>query len=430
MRFGIFFLLHAPRPWDEKSTSRVVEQALEQAELADRLGFDSAWATEHHFLEEYSHSAAPEIFLGAMSQRTKNLRLGHGIVALPTPYNHPVRVAERAAFLDVLSSGRLELGTGETSSPIELGGFGIDRAEKRQMWEESIEAVARLCVEEPFTGAQSKYVNIPQRNLVPKPMQQPHPPLWVACSRRETIAMAARRGIGALTFAFIDPSEAEEYVHTYYNTLEEEGSPIGLAVNPNIAVVTSLLCHPDEQTAIDRGIDGPHFFAYSLAHYYIFGSHRPGRTNLWEEFLANREMAGMSRQIIKATGKPLTAKVTEDANFGNTDDSESFRKATESQRGAIGTPDQIRDFLRQYEEVGVDHMIFNVSTGVTQHEHIVESLDLFARDVMPEFKERAPQIEAAKQERLAPVLEKVMGRKPAEHRAVDTDYHVDATAQM
>src|SRR5579864_8159152 len=130
MKFGIFYEHQLPRPWDTDAEHKLLKDALDQVELADRLGIDYVWEVEHHFLEEYSHSSAPEVFLAAASQRTRRIRLGHGIVALPVSYNHPARVAERAATLDLVSGGRLDLGTGETSSNMELGGFGVDRQTK------------------------------------------------------------------------------------------------------------------------------------------------------------------------------------------------------------------------------------------------------------------------------------------------------------
>src|ERR671931_1546552 len=150
MRFGLFYEHQNPRPWEEeRSEHRLMKDALDQVELADKLGFDCVWEVEHHFLEEYSHSSAPEVFLGAASQRTSRIRLGHGIVQLPPGYNHPARVAERAATLDLISGGRVDLGTGESSSQMELGAFGVDRNTKRAQWEESIDAVTGMLVEEP-----------------------------------------------------------------------------------------------------------------------------------------------------------------------------------------------------------------------------------------------------------------------------------------
>src|ERR1700733_13559417 len=192
MKFGIFYEHQLPRPWHDGDELKLFQDALGQVELADRLGIDHAWEVEHHFLEEYSHSSAPEVFLAACSQRTKNIRLGHGIVLLPPGYNHPARVAERIATLDLVSNGRVEFGTGESSAQLELGGFNIPREDKRAMWQESLGAIARMFVENPFMGHEGKYFSMPVRNVVPKPVQKPHPPLWVACSRRETIHLAAK----------------------------------------------------------------------------------------------------------------------------------------------------------------------------------------------------------------------------------------------
>jgi alkanesulfonate monooxygenase SsuD/methylene tetrahydromethanopterin reductase-like flavin-dependent oxidoreductase (luciferase family) len=221
--------------------------------MADKLEVDYVWEVEHHFLEEYSHSSAPEVFLAAVSQRTSRIKLGHGIVQTPPPFNHPARVAERIATLDLVSGGRVQFGTGEAGSEAELGGFLIDPSHKRQMWEEGLRVALRCMTETPFTGHAGDWVTMPPRNVVPKPRQKPHPPVWVACSRRDTIHLAAQKGIGALTFAFIDPEEAQHWVTDYYETLERECIPIGDAVNPNVAAVTTFMCAPTEQLAIQRG---------------------------------------------------------------------------------------------------------------------------------------------------------------------------------
>ena len=146
------------------------------------------------------------------------------------------------------------------------------------MWEDAIDAIARMFVEEPFAGWDSEFFRMPPRNVVPKPLQRPHPPLWVACSRRETIQFAARNGIGALSFSFVEPEDAGKWVSEYYELIaSDECVPAGFAVNPNVAVVLPMMLHEDEATAIERGIDGAHFFGYSLAHYYGMGTHQPGR---------------------------------------------------------------------------------------------------------------------------------------------------------
>lgn len=417
MRFGIFYEHQLPRPWDRGSELKLFQDALEQCEFADKMGLDYVWEVEHHFLEEYSHSSAPEVFLAAVSQRTKNIRLGHGIIQTAPQYNHPARTAERVATLDLVSNGRVDFGSGESSSTAELGGFNIDPLVKREAWEEGLDVAIRCMTEEPFTGHEGQYCQVPPRNVVPKPVQEPHPPLWVACSRRDTITLAAQKGIGALTFAFIDPEEAEGWVRDYRKTLAEECVPIGKAVNHDIACVTSMMVHPDERTAIERGLEGGNFFGYSLAHFYVFGSHVPGSTNVWDEFQLRRREAGYSPEVAAALEQErLGAKVAAGKGDGGL-------------RGAIGTPDQLRDYLRRYEEAGVDQIIFIQQAGRNRHEHIMESLELFGREVLPEFKDRDEKQRAAKAQEMERAVDAAMSRKVDNAPPLPEGYVMDAMAK-
>ena len=209
MKFGTFYEHQLPRPWEEGDEQRLVQESLEQVELADRLGIEYAWEVEHHFLEEYSHSSAPEVFLAACSQRTKNIRLGHGIVLMPVNYNHPARVAERIATLDLVSNGRVEFGTGESSAILELEGFDVSVEDKRDQWFETVEQCANMMAMDPYPGFEGRFFSMPCRSVVPKPVQRPHPPLWVACSNRETIKLAARLGMGRPHVCFRGPDRGE-----------------------------------------------------------------------------------------------------------------------------------------------------------------------------------------------------------------------------
>jgi alkanesulfonate monooxygenase SsuD/methylene tetrahydromethanopterin reductase-like flavin-dependent oxidoreductase (luciferase family)/putative sterol carrier protein len=398
MRFGIFYEHQLPRPWDADAERRLLHDALEQVEIADRVGFDTVWEVEHHFLEEYSHSSASDVFLAAASQRTKRIRLGLGILPLPPGYQHPARVAETVATLDLISDGRVEFGTGETSSGAELEGFGVDRATKRDQWDEALDAVTRMFVEEPFAGIEGRFVSMPQRNVVPKPLQKPHPPLWVACSRRETIRLAAEKGMGALSFSFVEPEEAAEWVAEYRAIVASDRCvPAGFTVNPRVAVVLPMMCHPDEAEAIERGIDGAHFFGYSLAHYYVFGDHRPGRTDIYDEFERRRDEVGFARSVIRAEDAPLGVRV--------------LQQGLGSLRGAIGTPDQVRDLCRRYDAAGVDQVVFVLQAGRNRHEHICESLQTFAADVLPEFAADADAADAARDAELAGAIDAALRRR-------------------
>jgi alkanesulfonate monooxygenase SsuD/methylene tetrahydromethanopterin reductase-like flavin-dependent oxidoreductase (luciferase family) len=377
MKFGVFYEHQLPKPWREGDEAQLYREALEQVELADKLGFDYAWEVEHHFLDEYSHSSAPEVFLAACSQRTKRLRLGHGIVQMPPGFNHPARVAERIATLDLVSNGRVDWGTGESSAALELEGFQVPLADKRAMWREATEEAANMMALTPYPGHEGQYFSMPCRNVLPKPVQKPHPPLWVACSRRETIQLAAQNGLGALTFAFVNPAEAGQWVSAYYDTLKRECVPLGHSVNPNVAMVTGFSVHADRETARARGLPGFRFFGFALAHHYVFGAHQPGVTDLWREFEASAQAQDVREEEV----------------------------------GCIGTPDDVRAKLRTLEAAGVDQVIFIQQAGRNRHEDICESLELFAREVMPEFKEHEEEREARKQETLAPYLEAAMHAK-------------------
>ncbi len=409
MKFGLFYEHQLPRPWDEGSELRLIQEALDQIEYADRLGIEYVWEVEHHFLEEYSHSSAPEVFLAAASQRTKQMRLGHGIIQTAPGYNHPVRTAERVAMLDLVSGGRADFGSGESSSEAERAGCGIGLTLKRVQWLEGLQVASRAMPVVPFTGHEGKFVSVPPRNVVPKPVQKPHPPLWVACSRRDTILLAAEKGIGALSFAFIDPEEARQWVDDYTATMAEKCVPVGKAVNHNLACVTPMMCDRDEDKAIAMGLEGGNFFGYSLAHYYVFGDHVPGETNVWDEFIERRDQMGYSPEAALAAQKEvLGAKVAGGDTSGL--------------RGAVGTPDQLREFLRRYEEAGVDQLIFVMQAGKNRHEDIMASLELFAAEVLTEFAERDEAACAAKAKRIEPIVEAAMARRVDDAPPMPDDY--------
>ncbi len=386
MKFGIFYEHQLPRPWNDGDELKLFQDALDQVELADRIGIDHAWEVEHHFLEEYSHSSAPEVFLAACSQRTKRIRLGHGIVLMPPGYNHPARVAERIATLDLVSNGRVEFGTGESSALLELGGYRVPVEKKRDMWRESLEQCLNMMAMNPYPGFKGEYFEMPCRNIVPKPVQKPHPPVWVACSNRETIKLAARLGIGALTFAFVDPKEAKQWVDDYYRIIREECVPIGHTVNANICMVTGFSVHAQAEEARKRGLDGFKFFGYALGHHYIFGEHKPGRTDIWKAFEAVKD------------------SMPENAGAGG-----------------IGTPETMRKHLRGFATSGVDQVAFIQQGGRNKHEHICEALELFSKDVMPEFKENADKRAKAKAEELAPYIEKAFARKQKMRELADDE---------
>ncbi len=369
MKFGIFYELQLPRPWENDNERQLYHNALDQLELADRLGYDYAWEVEHHFLEEYSHSPAPEVFLAAASQRTQRIRLGHGIIQLTT--NHPARVAERVAALDLVSNGRVEFGMGEGGSITELGPFDRSLDEKRAIWEDAVRAVLPMFRDGGWEY-QGEYFNFPLRNVLPKPVQKPHPPLWVACSQLETIEMAGRRGMGALGFQFISADAAYAWVHAYYNAFTKHLDKLtDYQTNPNMALVTYFMCAETDEEARRRA-DGIPFFQFALQFYSAerIGKVRerpaPGTVNLWAEYEAWKR-----------------------------DNPEAHARAVSG--GLIGSPETLRRKLRKFETSNVDQIILLNQAGKNSHAHICESLDLFAKEVMPEFHANEPQHQVWKQ---------------------------------
>jgi alkanesulfonate monooxygenase SsuD/methylene tetrahydromethanopterin reductase-like flavin-dependent oxidoreductase (luciferase family) len=385
MRFGIFYEHQLPKPWNEGDEARLFHEALEQVQLADRLGYDYAWEVEHHFLEEYSHSSAPEVFLAACAALTKTIRLGHGIRQVIPNYNHPARTAEGLATLDIVSHGRLDFGIGEGATRLELGGFKIPAKEKRALAIEAAEQIANMMVMEPYPGFEGRGFSFPCRNVVPKPVQKPHPPMWMACTNRDTIKVAASLGVGALAFSFVDPDEARNWSDIYYGIIKsEECRPIGHFVNANLAMVSNFSVHRDRDEAIRRGQEGFEFFSYAV-NALVAHDVWPGRSRLFEDFQKSR--ARQDDEIIAAV------------------------KAAGRNVNGIGTPDDIAAHVQAFQDAGVDQVIFLQQAGRNRHRHICESLELFAAEVMPRFKAQAAEREAKKAAELAPYLEAAMARK-------------------
>ncbi len=371
MKFGIFYELQLPRPWEPHSEWQLYNRALDQLELADRAGYDYAWEVEHHFLEEYSHSSAPEVFLAAATQRTKRIRLGHGIIQLTT--NHPARVAERVSALDLLSNGRVEFGMGESASTTELGPFDVDIAEKRAIWEDAVRCVLPMFKDGGWEY-EGPYFKFPARNVLPKPLQKPHPPLWVACSQLETIEMAGRRGLGALGFQFVSADAAHAWVHAYYNSFTKRMDKLAdYQTNPNIALVTMFMCARTDEEARRRA-EGITFFQFALRFYAMANRSKPGEANLWEEYNA------WKRANPEAAAKAVSG-------------------------GLVGSPETLRKKLRKFQTSHVDQIILLNQAGNNTHEHICESLELFAREVMPEFQGNEPAHQDWKRRVLAREIE-------------------------
>lgn len=374
MKFGLIYEMNLPAPHTAQREYDVYWQALEQIALAEDVGFDYVWEVEHHFLTEYSHSSAPEVFLGAVTQRTKRIRIGQGIAQLPHRFNHPAKVAERAAVFDIMSNGRFDLGTGRSITEAELGGFEINPGDSKAQWEEYIELIPKMwksSAEKPFEF-KGKYIDFPSRNVVPKPIQSPHPPLWVAASQPLTFEQAGERGLGALCFGFNAPTDLRECCDIYWKHLKDHKKLVGDFVNANIGASTPLFCHSDQRTARLAGFPAAAYFAIKALALFSpwYGKDVPGY-----EFYTNMAKQGNNNFGVGKDGKPM-----------------DMNRLVSDGTMLIGTPDEIIAGIEKYEEAGVTQMVFLVQMGNLAHREILRSIELFGREVIPHFEAKGHRI--------------------------------------
>jgi alkanesulfonate monooxygenase SsuD/methylene tetrahydromethanopterin reductase-like flavin-dependent oxidoreductase (luciferase family) len=364
MKFGIFYEISVPRPWGPTTEYEVYQNCLEQVRLADELGFDQVWAVEHHFLEEYSHCSAPEIFLTACAMQTKNIRIGRGIVVCVPQFNNPIKAAEVAATMDLVSGGRLEFGTGRSATWTELGGFGADPDETKKTWDEWTRIIPKMWTQERF-GYEGRAFSMPQRTILPKPLQKPHPPMWVAVTSPGTELDAADRGMGSLGLTFGGFKEQEKKIAEYRRRIKY-CDPVGSFVNEQVNTVNFLMCHPDLQYGAKAGQRLAGTFNYMA-----------------EQLLAARQ-AYPTRSYPNLGLLPALR-----------------REATSSPEGqipeglAIGNPDRIVEVIKNWESVGVDRINFllNAAETIPQQE-VLDSMRLFAKEVMPKFAEKKEPVAA------------------------------------
>lgn len=358
VRFGIFFELSVPPPYSPQLEQQVYANALAQAVLADELGFDWVWAVEHHFLQGYSHCSAPELFLTAVAMRTSRIRVGHGAVVCVPEMNHPVRVAERCAALDILSGGRLEVGTARSSTWTELGGFSADPDLTKKTWDEYVRVLPRMWMDEAFAWEGLGW-SMPERSVLPKPMQQPHPPMWVTVTTPGTELDAADRGIGCLGVAAVSFAEQERRTADYHRRVES-CTPVGGRVTNMVTTQNFLYCHEDLDTA--AAVGGEMAAAFNLANAQLLWTREAYPTSAYQS-LGNQATKQLKESGTPGERRPLPEGI------------------------AIGDPDRILHELKRWQSVGVDGVNFIVNTmEIIDQAAVLDSLRLFAREVMGQLR--------------------------------------------
>ncbi|MCX4243961.1 LLM class flavin-dependent oxidoreductase [Paraliomyxa miuraensis] len=394
MKIDVFSEIQNPQPWTEGHEHRRIQQTLEQAKLADELGYGCFWLVEHHAGGEFSLSSAPELMLTAISAQTKNIRLGHSAVLAPHRFNHPIRIAERAAFLDHLSNGRVELGMARSTVP-EWRLFNIAANEARDQMQQAFEMVPRMWTQDRFSW-KSEYFEINDVGIVPKPLQKPHPPLWQACSSLTSFEQAGRNGVGALGVTlWAPPSQVKEWIEIYRAAARSTDRPVGSFVNEQVAFFTFVHCAETDEEAMENGAATAAAW-YTNRAFTFFEARETFMQTAAEEEAKMRDLAGggLTGQFLRdrsAQGEaaPNRAQIVIGRIMGGEEvsDAEVFDALSEQDSLIVGSPETCRRKMEVYRELGVDRLMCFHQVGNLPHEKVMKSIRLVG-EIIPSFDAR------------------------------------------
>jgi alkanesulfonate monooxygenase SsuD/methylene tetrahydromethanopterin reductase-like flavin-dependent oxidoreductase (luciferase family) len=374
MDFGVFCTaVVGPPPWEESEPERF-HQDLEMGVAAEAAGFDSFWAPEHHFLEEYSHNAASHLACLAVGMRTQRIRLVTGIFNLCSPINHPIRVAEQIAMIDIYTKGRIELGTGRGSGSTEVNAFGLTNDNTKEYWEEAIRAIPKMWTQDLFSW-EGEHFDIPERNVLPKPFQKPHPPLWVTATNPETVEHAGRMGLGVAVFSFQSPKALEPLVETYKRAIANP-DPVSDVINDRFLTIAPLLCLEDGDEARAwhrRRAD------LTTAHFSVYFDTVPA--------IAER-MQAEPRPIPQRRLRELITQAKSDPALAPPFPADTNDPDVLIESGlCVGSPEEVRRAIQNYRDVGVDELgLIPRTSWIEPQELILESVATTGRSVLPHFR--------------------------------------------
>ena len=388
MQFGLLYECQRPFQGTEIDWNALYKETLEQCELADQMGFDNLWFVEHHFLTGFSGSPAQDAIFGALSRITKQIRIGYGVCILP--YHHPVRVAERVALLDQLTDGRIEVGTGR-SNAYEQTGLGIDPRETRNLWNESINMLPKIWTSDEYEYEGENW-SVPKRRVLPKPYQQPHPRLYLACTSEDSFRLAAQKGIGVLSSASYAVEVLKEKVQIYRDALKD-CEPVGEFITEFWGNNVHGFCDDDDDYAKELAADSMKTF---------FGPDKPyiaGRIGAYEELLEawggvpDHLSADFSRWLRQSDEEHQ--QLAQDVGLSLDAGPGAARAAiaqldgkTLSDRGVIiaGNPESCIKTCQMYEDIGVDQVMLIMQTETIPHEKVMGSIEKFGKEVIPHFR--------------------------------------------
>ncbi len=366
MKFALFYEIPVAKPWTERSEYWAYQNTIEQAVLADKLGWYAFWTVEHHFLEEYSHCSNPEVLYGAIAALTKNMRIGYGVRLMPKPYNHPVRTAESVGVLDLISNGRVDFGTGRSSTRTELEGFGIHPNETREMWTEALEHVVGIWTHDEYEF-EGKHWSMPKRRVLPKPLQKPHPPLWGATGSPETHRLVGEMGLGLCSFAVgSPPADIKKRIDIYRSGIEACTKPVGAYINNQAAAFAMVNVAPTNEEA--RDVARESFEWYPKHGGRIIAS--------VVEWLDEMEQEAGSYAYLEKTKQNVQQGLIDYLTLDYLIDTDAC---------VVGDPDTAIKTLKEYEAAGVDLLLCLVNPLKIPHEKVMQTIELMAKHVIPEF---------------------------------------------
>ncbi|MGW8887420.1 LLM class flavin-dependent oxidoreductase [Streptomyces sp. NPDC055749] len=369
MKFSMIFEAQLADPTPERER-QVINDCVEQAVFAEEMGFDRIWAVEHHSLTQYAHMSASEIFLTWVAARTSKIRIGHGVVTMPFGYQHPVRVAERAAMLDVLSGGRVDIGSGRGATKQEMSMYGVRPEDTYPQMEEALRIFANAWREERFEWHGS--IDIGPGAILPRPVQDPHPPLFMACSKHDTLKLAAELGIGALVMGFAGAADVREMRKVYDDAIATRTGErfVSTEVNDHLTTLCPTIVLDDAAQALRIGTRGQRFFAESIAHWYGNGPEPTG----YDEFEDHAAAMG-------SRSDELVAKLHDASIPARPADTGIFNA-----EHAYGDAQTAIDYVEQLRETGVDEVMCLIQMGTVPQEACMETIRQWGEKVIPHFR--------------------------------------------
>jgi len=373
MKFSLIYeaqTVDASRAGDFKVFQDTVEQCL----LAEEMGFDVIWAVEHTALTNYAHMSAPETFLAFVAGRTSRIHVGHGVVCLPPAMNHPVKVAERIATLDILSEGRLHFGVGKGGTQQEAGTFGYDLETLQPQIDEAMYLIPKIMVQDEIEH-HGKYIDIPLRPVHPKPYQDPHPPMYLACTRTDSLVWAGSRGMGGLVLGFGGPEEVAAKNAVYRSAWASRKVEEQVGYNPieHLAALCPAIVLEDGPKARAIGIRGQRYFMEAISHWYT-GGPMPDHTKWADDDLMVTQTTGesvirsrwASEELVVDFSDPQLALLNPNHAYGTVED-------------AIG-------YVSRLKEAGVDEVLFMCQMGTVPQDAQLETIRNIGQHVIPHFK--------------------------------------------